>query len=89
MTTMLTHHSPSIFPFLQAFIPERWLDKCAESNGSDKAPQCLDRDLVPLGKGTRVCLGTSLALAELYMTLTSVYRRVEMAAVGDEVGEGC
>lgn len=78
MTTTLTHHNPSIFPSPQAFIPERWLDNSAGPTGSDNAPKRLDRYLVPFSKGTRACLGMNLALAELYMTLASVFRRFEM-----------
>ena len=33
---------------------------------------------MPFSKGTRACLGMNLALAEIYMTLASVFRRFEM-----------
>ena len=66
------HDNPSIFPEPSAFKPERWLQ-----GGEQK----LQRYLVPFGKGTRMCAGMNLAMAEIYLTLASVLRRFNMELV--------
>ncbi len=57
------HFSPSIFLSPLSFNPERWLDN----------PQ-LDKNLVPFSRGTWQCIGMNLAYAELYLTLTKLFR---------------
>lgn len=64
MTSVLVHHDESIFPDSHSFKPERWLDN----------PR-LDRYLVSFSKGSRQCIGINLAYAELYLTLSAIFRR--------------
>lgn len=64
MTSVLMHHDESIFPDSKSFLPERWLDN----------PQ-LDKYLVSFSKGSRQCLGISLAYAEMYLVLAGIFRR--------------
>ncbi|KAF5877740.1 putative cytochrome p450 protein [Botrytis fragariae] len=67
-TTLPAHQNKNIFPESMAFKPERWL------GNEDKK---LERYLVPFNRGTRSCLGINLARAELYLILSSVYRRFD------------
>ncbi|KAL8685638.1 MAG: hypothetical protein Q9218_007635 [Villophora microphyllina] len=71
MTSVFMHEDESIFPNHKEFKPERWLD--AKGAGSR-----LDRYLVSFGRGTRQCIGISLAYAELYMTVATIFRRFEL-----------
>ncbi|TVY37544.1 Cyrochrome P450 monooxygenase [Lachnellula subtilissima] len=66
MSSPLMHHDESIFPDSYSFIPERWLDQ------SESVPP-LDRYMVAFSKGSR-----SLAKAELYLTLATVFRRYKV-----------
>ena len=63
MTSVLLHHDETIFPDSHAFVPERWLDN----------PK-LGKYLVAFSKGSRQCLGINLAYAEMYLTLSSIFR---------------
>ena len=63
------HNNPEIFPEPHLFKPERWLP--IETEG-----RRLQKYLVAFTKGSRACLGTNLAWAELYMTLAAVFRNL-------------
>ncbi|OAG02462.1 cytochrome P450 [Paraphaeosphaeria sporulosa] len=63
-------HDEALFPQSREFIPERWLD---DPKTSDGIP--LDRFMVSFGRGTRSCLGITLAWTELYLTLGMMFRR--------------
>ena len=64
MTSVMVHHDEAIFPDSWSFVPERWIEN----------PQ-LDRYLVSFSKGTRQCLGINLAYAELFICLSSLFKR--------------
>ncbi|KAL2807885.1 putative benzoate 4-monooxygenase cytochrome P450 [Aspergillus granulosus] len=68
MTGTLAHQDESIFPEPYIFRPERWLGKNAKH---------LEQYLVPFNKGTRICLGMNLAMAELYLILAMVFRQFD------------
>lgn len=53
-------------PLHKTFLPDRWLDRDNKSKYVDNRVQ---KSLTPFGKGTRQCVGTNLAYAELYHTL--------------------
>lgn len=63
------HLDGSIFENPRQFKPERWL-------GGNK--QELERFLVPFSKGTRGCVGSHLALMELYLTIGNLFSRFDM-----------
>ena len=63
------HYNPETFPEPYLFKPERWLP--IETEG-----RRLQKYLVAFAKGSRACLGTNLAYAELYMTLAAVFRNL-------------
>ena len=56
-----------VFPEPDRFWPERWL----------QTPGPLEKFFVPFGNGTRMCQGSRVAYAELYLALTVLIRRFE------------
>ncbi len=77
MTSVLIHHNETIFPDSKVFRPDRWIQD----------PR-LDRYLVAFSKGSRQCLGMSLAYAEMYLLLAAVFRRFGSKEVRFESDEG-
>ncbi|KAL4934335.1 cytochrome P450 [Aspergillus undulatus] len=72
-SSLLLHRNPTTFPDPEKFDPDRWI--C--NNGKTATGERFDRYLAPFTKGSRACLGMSLAYAELYMTLAYFVRRVD------------
>jgi len=69
MSSKIMHDDASVFPDPEKFDPERWLKPGAER---------LDKYLVPFSKGSRMCLGLNLANAEICLTLSSIFRRLDL-----------
>jgi cytochrome P450 len=65
MTSVQIHHDESLFPDSWTFNPERWLD------GKNKG---IDKYLVAFTAGSRQCMGINLAQAELYLSLSAIWR---------------
>jgi len=61
--SLLLHSDPSIFPQPKEFRPERWIEN----------PR-LDKYLFAFSKGTRQCVGMTLAYAEIYLMMARVFR---------------
>lgn len=80
MTIPEVSHDPSIFPDSHTFLPERWLD---DPRAPDGMP--LDRYMVSFGRGTRSCLGITLAWTELYLTLGMMFRRYRFEILEPDV----
>lgn len=72
------HHNETLFPSSRTFNPDRWLGENSKE---------LDRFLVSFSAGTRQCLGTNLAWAELYIAFARVFRKFKLGLHGHE-GEG-
>ncbi|KAG0134528.1 cytochrome P450 [Tuber indicum] len=70
MDVPTVHLNPNIFPSPDTFLPTRWLDSNAKY---------LDKYLVAFSKGSRACIGSNLAWAEMYIGFAGVFRRFEMA----------
>jgi cytochrome P450 len=91
MTIRDVHYDASIFPDPTTFKPERWLDRGDANNQDDNnksqySPRQLrERFLVPFSKGTRNCVGSALAMAEMYAVIGNVFRRFACGD-GDAVG---
>jgi cytochrome P450 len=68
MTSVQIHHNEDIFPDSKRFWPERWLK--AQEEGRQ-----IEKYMMPFTVGARQCLGKDLAYAELYLTLSSIWRR--------------
>ncbi|KAL9044266.1 MAG: hypothetical protein Q9214_002580 [Letrouitia sp. 1 TL-2023] len=81
MTSYVVQRSEEIFPEPEAFRPERWLQEEKSGQGGGKA---LEKHLVAFGRGTRLCLGMNLAMAEMYLTIAGVFGRFN----GEEGGKG-
>ncbi|MCJ1352893.1 MAG: hypothetical protein MMC33_002877 [Icmadophila ericetorum] len=73
MTSHFIHMSPEYYTDPFKFDPERWLR--ADADGTRHQ---LDKYFVPFSRGSRACIGQNLALAELYLGIASVVRRVPM-----------
>ena len=69
------HFDEAIFPDAHQFKPERWF--------GDEG-QALEKYLVPFGKGPRSCVAMNLALAELYLTIGTLFGELEMELYGTE-----
>lgn len=65
MSPYMTVMDGDIFEDPNEFVPERWLA------GSER----LDKYLTVFGGGTRICLGMALAQAELFLMLSTLFRR--------------
>lgn len=74
MSIYLTHNNPDYFPEPDQFRPERWLNM--QNLPPEQRP---DRYFVPFSRGTRSCVGLNLAMAELYLTLAYLFRRVDLS----------
>lgn len=70
------HHNENIFPDSHTFSPERWLED--DGLGSKTISKRLQRYNITLSRGTRQCVGMNLAYAELYLMLSTLFRRYEM-----------
>ncbi|GFF32208.1 trichodiene oxygenase [Aspergillus udagawae] len=65
MSAYYSHRDPSVFPRPDEFLPERWL--------ADVTPE-MSRNYVPFSKGSRRCLGTNLAYAEINHIIATLFR---------------
>lgn len=79
MSIPVVHFDERIFPDAKSFHPERWIE--------DKTGR-LNKYLVTFCKGPRMCLGINLAWAELYVGLSTVFRKLGSSAARgkDDVG---
>ncbi|KAH8807528.1 cytochrome P450 [Xylogone sp. PMI_703] len=66
------HHNESVFPNSYKFLPDRWIEKDGSFNKS------LKKYNIAFSRGTRQCAGMNLAYAELYLTLSMVFRRFDL-----------
>jgi cytochrome P450 family 135 len=69
MSILLVHHREDVYPDPFAFRPERWLGRKPGTY-----------DWIPFGGGIRRCLGAALAMAEQRVVLTTMARRLDLAA---------
>jgi cytochrome P450 len=69
MSQWMQHRNETIFPDPMAFEPGRWLSEMGKGSGGP------DDYLIAFGRGSRVCLGMTLAWCELYVTLGTVMRK--------------
>ncbi len=69
MMSLFMHTNKSVFPDPWAFLPERWLHLGHKE---------LQKYLVAFGKGSRRCIASNLAHAELFLTLAATIRRFNM-----------
>ncbi|KAK4499586.1 hypothetical protein PRZ48_010104 [Zasmidium cellare] len=65
MTLQDVLFDPEIFPEPHTFDPDRWIRAAEEGKR-------LDRYLVSFSKGSRMCVGTNVAYAELYLSVAAL-----------------
>ncbi|KAF2107670.1 cytochrome P450 [Lophiotrema nucula] len=82
MTIPDVSHDEEIFPNSREFVPERWL---GDAKTKDGVP--LERFMVSFGRGTRSCLGITLAWTELYLTLGMMFRRYKFELFEADVSD--
>ncbi|KAK2002195.1 trichodiene oxygenase [Colletotrichum falcatum] len=70
MSAMVNHFDENYFPNAGEFVPERWM------TGDRQQRKQMDKALLSFSKGTRMCLGMSLAHAELHLALAALVLRV-------------
>ncbi|KIA75687.1 hypothetical protein HK57_00502 [Aspergillus ustus] len=68
----LIHHNPQCFSDPKQFRPERWLGE---------EGQALEQYYIPFSRGTRSCIGTSLAYHEMYSFLAILFSRFDLELV--------
>ena len=70
MACYVYHNCDEYFPDASQFQPERWLDA---SQSAD-----LDKKFISFSRGSRSCIGTNLAYAELFYTFAYLIRNFEL-----------
>ncbi|KAL4914352.1 putative cytochrome P450 [Aspergillus aurantiobrunneus] len=65
MASHSLHSDPEVYPEPHKFQPERWVDKYNPN---------MNRNWVPFSRGSRMCIGMNLALAEMYWVLAVLFR---------------
>ncbi|KAK4651943.1 hypothetical protein QC762_606940 [Podospora pseudocomata] len=69
MTSMINHFDEELFPNPHSFSPERWLI-------DGKPNYKLQKFLIAFGKGSRSCIGESLAYCEVYLMTALIAMRI-------------
>ncbi|PPQ77318.1 hypothetical protein CVT25_010900 [Psilocybe cyanescens] len=80
MSVTSVHLNAALFPNPTQFNPERWLQP---------SYQALSRYLVPFSAGPRMCLGMSIAWAELYLFFGHLFRKLNMQIVDTDITDFC
>jgi cytochrome P450 len=73
---------PRHFERPDSFEPERWLDE----NGNGTPSTAGERIAMPFGAGPRICPGRNLALLEINMVTSMLFRNFEIADIRTEDG---
>lgn len=66
----ITHHMPDLFPQPERFLPDRWHTICPSSY-----------EYLPFAAGPRMCIGASLAMMTLKITLPAILQRYRLKVV--------
>jgi len=79
------HHQNQYFPDSFTFRPERWI--LGEGDTSQESLSTALSAFMPFSTGGRSCIGRSMALGELMLTMATVLWRLDFKAVdGDQSG---
>ena len=65
MSAYTLHSYERVFPDPHSFVPDRWLEGDVD---------LMRKYWVPFGRGSRACIGISLAYVELYHVIAAVFR---------------
>lgn len=71
----LAARDPKCFVEPHAFRPERWLDEIGGVHDASAH--------IPFGSGARICPGRPLALLEMKLLLSMLYKNFEVERVGE------
>jgi len=71
MSVVFMHLNPDIFPDPERFDPDRWLNANCDTTQ-------MNNNLWPFSRGSRMCLGITLAWCELYLIFAHIFRRTNM-----------
>ncbi|KAJ5715324.1 Cytochrome P450 E-class group I [Penicillium malachiteum] len=74
----VVHMDPTIFPEPHTFNPDRWVEGGEE----------LEKYSVPFGKGSRRCIGISIAYMELYAVLAYMFSHFSLELADKEHSQG-
>lgn len=80
--TYALHHSEDIFPDAFSFKPERWLEGFGEQLARQRAA------FVPFSIGPRACIGRSVALMELHVTIARMVYMYDIRLAPGKEGVG-
>ena len=85
-SSYILHTHPATFPHPHAFHPERFLESPSKGEDKDNDYEGVPateayKNLIPFGRGARMCVGMNLAWAELYLTIAVLLTSVEMELV--------
>ncbi|KAJ3540244.1 hypothetical protein NMY22_g4378 [Coprinellus aureogranulatus] len=75
-------YDPKVYPQPDKFMPERFLSQ----DGKMHDPFVRDPHTIAFGHGRRVCPGSHLALADLFMAAASILATFELSKAKDERG---
>ncbi|KAF4620014.1 hypothetical protein D9613_005506 [Agrocybe pediades] len=78
ISVTFVHLNPILFPNPTQFMPERWLQPSSTS---------LNKYLLSFSSGPRMCLGISMAWAELYMFFAYIFRKMDMRIVEFDISD--
>lgn len=70
MSARVYHHYEPYFPNADAFLPDRWLD--------EKSAAEAEKHFIAFSRGSRNCIGMSLAYAELFYGFAYIFRKFEV-----------
>ncbi|KAL9619658.1 MAG: hypothetical protein Q9160_005764 [Pyrenula sp. 1 TL-2023] len=70
MSPVFLHNDEDMFPNYRSFDPERWIEADKETH------EAMIKRLSNFGHGSRQCAGMNLAYAELYLAISTVFRRL-------------
>jgi cytochrome P450 len=80
-STISVHLNEEVFDAPDQFIPERWIDRDAETM------RRMEHSFIPFGCGARICLGKALGLMELKVMIAHLLLRFKFEPVR-EMGNG-
>lgn len=70
MSCYVYHNNDEYFSDAKHFKPERWLDSTQSAD--------LEKHFISFSRGSRGCIGTNLAYAELFYTFAYMFRNFEL-----------
>ncbi|OAL22960.1 hypothetical protein AYO22_06868 [Fonsecaea multimorphosa] len=85
--SLTIQRDPEVFPSPEYFRPERWLaeDEAGKSLQSDL--DTMRDSMLVWGKGSRTCLGKSIAMMELKLGLAAIIRRLSPQLASEKTNE--